>query len=82
MTRPLPISKPDLHQLLFDRSGRARKLQLNQKELAKELGIPHDALNRVVKQIEAEGRIKKIGARKDNIGVYAVKDPDEFRTPE
>lgn len=78
MSRGVPLDREALHQMLWKAADRSGKLRIFQKQLAVYLGIAPTHMSRVIRDFEEEGRIKKIGSRYRNVGIYAVRDPAEF----
>lgn len=72
------VDRLALHQTLWSRSDRFGKVQILQGDLAKELGITNPTMSNIIKAMSEEGRLKKVAARKRNIGVYQIKDPADF----
>lgn len=78
MTQGIKFDRQKLHQDMWDARDRNGKLQIFQKEWAKTHDITHFVMCRVMKDFEDEGRIKKIGARYRNVGIYVIYDPADF----
>ncbi len=72
------VDRLALHQSLWSRSDRFGKIQILQTELAEELGIAKPTMSNIIGELVQEGRIKKVAARKRNVGVYMILDPAEF----
>lgn len=78
MPKGIPVDRNNIHVTLWDRSDRLNKITLHQRNFAKEIGISYFAVCRILKELSEEGRIKKVAAKKDNVAVYAVRDPANF----
>lgn len=78
MPKGHPIDRTAIHEHIWNQRNRRNCVQIYQKQMAEELGISNYHLNRIIKNFEAAGRLKKIGARRLNIGVYVVRDPQLF----
>ncbi len=78
MSRGVPLSRTELHDELWAARDRSGKVKIYQKQLAIHLGISQSHMSRVITDMEAQGRIKKIGARYRNVGIYLIRDPAEF----
>lgn len=72
------VDRLALHQELWKRCDRFGKIQILQGELADELGITKPTMSNIIRDMSEEGRLKKVAAKKRNIGVYQIKDPAEF----
>ncbi len=73
--RGRPIDLDALHSLLFGRADRFGRLRLSQRDFATELGIAHETVCRALSKMAKDGRLRRIKSEKNNIGVYALKDP-------
>jgi hypothetical protein len=82
MPQGLPIDIADIHQKLWDAKDRNDVVKIYQKQFALYCGISAPHMSRVIKRLKEEGRIKKIGSRYRNVGVYSVYDPADFDQPE
>ena len=78
MTQGVPLSRDEVHKKLWEARNRSGKVRILQKDFAVFLGISQTHMSRVLRDLQAEGRIKKVGARYRNVGIYAIKDPAEF----
>lgn len=73
---PIDINK--MHRFLWRRSDRLGRLRLSQRDFAKELGVAHETVSRIFSRMTEAGMIKRIRSERNNIGIYAIVDPDEF----
>lgn len=73
--RGRPIDVDALHGFLFRKADHFGRLRLSQRDFASELGVAHETVCRVMSKMAKEGRIKRIKSEKNNIGVYAIVDP-------
>lgn len=74
-----PIDREALHKIIWEASDRRNhKIKIVQKDFAVFYGIAVTHMSRLIKEFEKEGRLKKVGARYRNVGVYVVRDPDTF----
>ena len=78
MTAGIPIDRVALHRVLWRRSGRRHTLKIHQGLFGEELGINPYHLSRILAELEAQGRLKKIANDRFNTGTYRVQDPSEF----
>lgn len=69
------IDRAKLQVMLRERADRLGRLQIHQRELAKELGVTYFAICRVLSKMEEEGRVKVLKAGKDNVKTYAIREP-------
>lgn len=74
-----PIDVEALHGFLHRRADRLGRLRVSQRDFAAELGVAHETVCRIMAKMAKEGRIRRIKSEKNNIGVYAVVDPAEWR---
>lgn len=75
------VSRPDLHQLLWSRSDRFGRVEVYQKELAEEIGVTQATMSLVMKDLVETGRVKKIAAKRRNVGIYTIRDPKSYPHP-
>jgi hypothetical protein len=73
-----PLDRNEIHQKLWEAKNRSGKVRIYQKEFAAYLELSATHLNRVIREFEKSGRLKKVGSTYRNIGVYVVRDPKEF----
>lgn len=73
------IDRDALHQLLWERTDSFGRIKFEQKKLAEELGRQRNNLNRIIKEMKADGRLKVIKKFKSGIGVYHVMDPQKWK---
>lgn len=78
MPQGVPLDRPDIHRQMWEARDRSGKVPIHQKKFAAFLGISPTHLSRVIKDFEEQGRLRKVGARYRNVGVYIVRDPVEF----
>lgn len=81
MTRGVPINRLAVHTQLWEARDRMGRVKIHQSQFAEHLGISIYQMNRVIRDFEEEGRLKKIAAKYRNVGVYVVTDPVEFGAP-
>lgn len=74
-----PLDVDALHAALFRRADRLGRLRISQRQFAEELGVAHETICRIMAKMAKAGRIRRIKSEKNNIGVYAVVDPTEWR---
>lgn len=80
MPQGKPIDITAIHQTLWDAKDHTKKVKIYQKQFALYCGISAPHMSRVVKRLQEEGRIKKVGTRYRNVGVYLVYDPETFNS--
>lgn len=80
MTAGVRVDVRALHKTIWDARDRRNLVQIHQIKFARFLGLSGPTLNRHLKNFEREGRIKKVGARRRNVGIYLVVDPAEFES--
>lgn len=76
--RGYSIDMDGMHRFLWRRADHTGRLRIQQRQFAEELGIAHETVCRLLKRMADQGRIKKIAAKAHNVGVYSVKNPDEW----
>jgi len=69
------IDRDNLHGYLWEQADRRHVLRIHQRQLAETLNISHWHLCRILREFEDGGRIKKIGTRYKNVGVYQILEP-------
>lgn len=74
--RGVPLNDDLLHRRFFRKSDHAGRLRIVQKDLAEELQLKPETICRLLKRMEGKGMLKRIRSEKNNIGVYAISDPD------
>lgn len=82
MAAGLGIDRADIHKKIWDARDRRGLVKVYQKAFAASLGLSTPHMSRIMKELQEQGRIKKVGARYRNVGVYSVRDPSEFDPPE
>lgn len=78
MSAGVPLKLDAIHEEIWQSRNRNNKVTIYQKKFAAHLHISVFTMSRKIKELEESGRIKKIGARYRNVGVYIVNDPAEF----
>lgn len=78
MTRGITVDRLLLHSHLWDLADRSGKVTIYQKGLAETMGITQATMSICVRALAAEGRIRKIASRANNVGVYQVRDPSLY----
>lgn len=78
MTRGKAVNRLDFHVELFKLVDRTGKLEIYQTALAKKLDVTQATMSHLIRDLVADGRITKIGARPHNVGLYFVRDPKTF----
>lgn len=76
--RGVPIDRQAVHVKIWEARSKNGSVKIYQKKFAEACGISQYHMSRIIREFEAEGRLKKIGARYRNIGIYAVEDPAKF----
>lgn len=76
------IDREALHRYIWDHANRAGQIRMNQTALAAQLGVNKFTMSRIVGELTAAGRLKKLTIHHGNFRTYAVADPDEFDTKE
>ncbi len=78
MSSGKPIDRYEIHKKIWDARNRNNKVKIVQKDFAAHCGIAVTHMSRLIKEFERDGRLKKVGARYRNVGIYVVRDPDTF----
>lgn len=78
MTRGIYVDRLALHSYLWSIADRSAKVTIYQKALAEKMQITQATMSICVRELAAEGRIKKIAARANNVGVYQIMDPSLY----
>lgn len=81
MTKGLSVDRVALHRRLWADTDRFGKTEIYQIALAKELDVTKPTMSLIIKDLVTDGRIRKVAARKRNIGIYIVRDPALFDHP-
>lgn len=58
-----PIDRGLLHQFLYKKVDNRGFLQYNQKELAEMLGLHEVTVSNILKELRADGKIRKVGRK-------------------
>lgn len=74
----MKIDRLELHERFWQESDRLKRIVIHQKTLSEEYGVTHATMNIAVRELEKQGRIRKVAAKKRNVGIYIVRDPAEF----
>lgn len=64
-----------MHRYLYRKADRLHRITIVQKEMAKDLGITHFAMCRILAKMVQDDRIKKLSADTKNVWTYVVDDP-------
>lgn len=80
MGRPPTIDRDALHRVLWRRSDRRGSLKFVQNQLATEIGISPYHFNRILAEMEENGRLRTIAIGKRSIKTYLITDPAEWRS--
>lgn len=67
-----PLDRDLLHRVWFRRAGRSGKLKIVQTEWADLLDVTNNTISRIMKEMTADGRIRKIG-----YCLYAITEPEQ-----
>lgn len=82
MASGLAIDRAAIHKKIWDARDRRGLVKIYQKQFAQHLGISAPHMSRIIAEMIEQGRLKKVGARYRNVGVYDVRDPADFPPPE
>lgn len=80
MPRSTPANKIDrdmLHAYLYRHSNNRGRITVKHIDLAEDLGIRDDHLGRIMNEMAAAGRVKRITSSNNGV-VYSVRDPTEW----
>lgn len=77
-----PIDIDGMHRYLFRKSASNGSMRIHQRDFAKELGVAFETVCRMLKRMTDQGRIKRIGSRSNNVGVYSITDPQVWKPQE
>lgn len=72
------IDRHALHQYLYTKADPSGRLRILQVEFADEIGCTKYTLNRLLKELETAGRIRRVSRRRATNGLYKINDPAEF----
>lgn len=78
MTQGVPIDRQAVHQEIWEARTRNGTCKIYQKKFAAHLKISVYQMSRIIKELEKDGKITKIGSRYRNVGIYKVSDPASF----
>lgn len=76
MARGVPVDRDELWHTIWNERDRLGRVTIHQKRFAEHVGVSESHMCRLIKEFEADGVLKKVGARYRNVGVYVVKNPD------
>lgn len=76
--RGVPLDRKKVHAELWAARDRHGRVKIYQKQFAEHLAISVSHMSRIIQEFEEDGRIKKVGARYRNVGIYAITDPALF----
>jgi len=74
------LDREILHEYLWRRAKDSHQhlTEVYQTEVAHEFRVTNATMSLAMTDLSQEGRIKKIKAKKNNVGIYCIKDPKEF----
>lgn len=78
MAAGVRADRDEIHRKLWEARDRRDLVQIHQGRFAAHLGLTGPHLCRILKEFESVGRVKKIGARYRNVGVYQISDPETY----
>lgn len=73
------VDRDALHRFLWERANRYHRIKIHQQRLAEALDLTRGTVTRIIGEMSREGRLKKVEALPDNIGVYLIADPDTWK---
>ena len=76
--RGVPVDRQQLHVKIWEARDKSGKVKIYQKKFAEAQGLSPYHMSRIIRDFEKEGRLRKVGARYRNIGIYVVADPGQF----
>lgn len=74
----MKVDRLDLHDRLWEESDRWKRIEIHQKKLSEEYGVTHPTMNIAIRDLEKQGRIRRVASKKRNVGIYVVRDPATF----
>lgn len=74
----MKVDRIELHERLWQDADRLKRVTIHQKQLSEEYGVTHATMNIAVRDLEKQGRIRKVAAKMRNVGIYVVRDPAAF----
>ena len=72
---PVHIDRNALHRLLWGRADRFGRYRMELKALCDELGLSYAHFSVVIREMAAEGRMRRIAGPKYGQKVYQVENP-------
>lgn len=78
---PMKIDRDALHRVLYRRSDRHHRLRLSCRVLSDELGVSYANFTRVIIEMAAQGRLRRIAGGRMEMKTYVVEDPAVWKDP-
>lgn len=75
---PQKIDRHLLHKYLHGKADHHGRLRILQTEFADQIGCTKFTLNRLLKELEEAGRIRRVSRARKQAGLYEINDPDGF----
>lgn len=72
------IDRLELHKMLWKRADRFGKVEIHQGRLSEELHVTKPTMSLIMTELTQEGRVKKVGSKYRNVGVYTIRNPVDF----
>lgn len=72
------IDRDAIHRVLYRRADSHHRLRLHVPSLADELGVSYFNFTIVIREMAAQGRLKRIGGKDNGTKTYVVEDPGVF----
>jgi len=79
MPRGKSIDLDAIHSRLYEETDSQGLIRVAQNKLAAEMELVPETICRALKKMEIQGRLKRISSRKNNIGVYLIVSPNDWK---
>ncbi len=73
------IDHDAFHAFLYNRAGRRGRIELQQTQLAAEIGVTKYTMSRIIAQMLEDGRLHQISKKRNNRGYFVVEDPETWK---
>lgn len=75
------LDRDALHRLLWERrtGHRTQLVEIHQGEYARELRVNNSTMSTAISELCTAGKLRKLRAKRNNVGVYVVRDPELFK---
>lgn len=76
--RRTKVDRDGLHRFLHRKANARGRLEIRVGDLADDLGVNREHMGRILREMTAAGRLRKVKATVTGVWTYEIVDPDEW----